>query len=44
MINNHFLRFEHKDIWQIVNTPEEAVSALINRDRGNEEWRKIAKI
>jgi len=44
MINNNFLRFEHKGIWQIVNTPEEAVSALLNKEKGNEEWRKIAKI
>jgi len=44
MINSHFLRFEHKEIWQIVNTPEEAVSALLNKKKGSEEWRKIAKI
>lgn len=44
MINNNFLRFEHKGIWQIVKTPEEAVSALLNKEKGSEEWRKIAKI
>jgi len=44
MINNHFLRFEHKGIWQIVSTPAEAVTTLLNKERGNEEWRKIAKI
>jgi hypothetical protein len=44
MIDNHFLRSEHKGIWQVVNTPEEAVKALVNRERGSEEWRKIAKI
>jgi uncharacterized protein (TIGR00730 family) len=44
MVNNHFLRFEHKGIWQVVNTPAEAVSTLKNKERGNEEWRKIAKI
>jgi len=44
MVDNHFLRSEHKGIWQVVNTPEEAVNALINREKGSEEWRKIAKI
>jgi uncharacterized protein (TIGR00730 family) len=44
MVKNHFLRSEHKGIWQVVNTPEEAVNALINREKGSEEWRKIAKI
>lgn len=44
MIENHFLRSEHKGIWEVVNTPEEAVKALINREKGSEEWRKIAKI
>jgi hypothetical protein len=44
MVDNHFLRSEHKGIWQVVNTPEEAINALINREKGSEEWRKIAKI
>lgn len=44
MIDTHFLRREHKGIWEIVNTPEEVISALNRKDRGNEEWRKIAKI
>ena len=44
MVDNHFLRIEHKGIWEIVNTPEEVIVALNNKDRGNEEWRKIAKI
>jgi hypothetical protein len=44
MVENHFLRSEHKAIWQVVNTPEEALKALINREKGSEEWRKIAKI
>lgn len=44
MIDTHFLRSEHKGIWEIVNTPEEVISALNKKDRGNEEWRKIAKI
>jgi len=44
MIDTHFLRREHKGIWEIVNTPEEVISALNRKDRDNEEWRKIAKI
>lgn len=44
MVDNHFLRFEHKGIWEIANSPEEAIVALTNNSRGNEEWRKIAKI
>jgi len=44
MIDAHFLRREHKGIWEIVNTPEEVISVLNRKDRGNEEWRKIAKI
>jgi uncharacterized protein (TIGR00730 family) len=44
MVDNHFLRFEHKGIWEIVNSPEEAIVALNTNNRGNEQWRKIAKI
>ncbi len=44
MVDNHFLRSEHKGIWKIVNTPEEVIAELNNKEKGNEEWRKIAKI
>lgn len=44
MVEKQFMRFEHKQIWEVVNTPEEVISALNNKNRGNEEWRKIAKI
>lgn len=44
MVDGNFLRLEHKRIWEVVNTPEEVISALNNKERGNEEWRKIAKI
>ncbi len=44
MVETHFLRKEHKSIWDIANTPEEVISALNRKDRSNEEWRKIAKI
>jgi uncharacterized protein (TIGR00730 family) len=44
MVSEHFLRSEHKGIWEVVTTPEEVIVALGNKNRGNEEWRKIAKI
>jgi len=44
MVDNNFLRKEHKAIWETVNTPEEVIAALSNKNRGNEEWRRIAKI
>jgi uncharacterized protein (TIGR00730 family) len=44
MIDKNFMRLEHKGIWEIVNTPEEVIIALNKKERGNEEWRKIAKI
>jgi uncharacterized protein (TIGR00730 family) len=44
MVENHFLRVEHKGIWEVVNTPEEVISSLNNKERNNEVWRKIAKI
>jgi uncharacterized protein (TIGR00730 family) len=44
MVENQFLRKEHKAIWETVSTPEEVIIALSNKNRGNEEWRKIAKI
>jgi uncharacterized protein (TIGR00730 family) len=44
MVDNHFLRKEHKAIWETVNTPEEVIIALNKKSLGNEEWRRIAKI
>jgi len=44
MVETKFMRFEHKGIWEIVNTPEEVIIALNKKERGNEQWRKIAKI
>lgn len=44
MVSEQFLRMEHKAIWEVVDTPAEAVHALKNWDSRNEEWRKIAKI
>lgn len=44
MITHNFMRFEHKGIWEVVDTPEDVIIALNKKERGNEEWRKIAKI
>ncbi|MBP1667161.1 MAG: lysine decarboxylase [Bacteroidetes bacterium] len=44
MIDSNFLRKEHKGIWKVVNTPGEVIDALRNDGKGNEEWRRIAKI
>jgi uncharacterized protein (TIGR00730 family) len=44
MISSNFMRFEHRGIWEVVNTPEEVIASLNKKGRGNEEWRKIAKI
>jgi len=44
MVNDHFLRSEHKGIWKVVDTPEEALAAIRNKESNNGEWRKIAKI
>lgn len=44
MVENNFMRFEHKGIWEVVNTPEEVIAAVLRKNNGNEEWRKIAKI
>ena len=44
MVDSNFLRREHKGIWKVVNTPGEVMEALRNNEKGNEEWRKIAKI
>ena len=43
MVESNFMRLEHKGIWEIVNTPEEAINALGKR-KNDEDWRKIAKI
>jgi uncharacterized protein (TIGR00730 family) len=44
MISSNFMRFEHRGIWEVANTPEEVIASLNKKGRGNEEWRKIAKI
>jgi uncharacterized protein (TIGR00730 family) len=44
MIAGNFLRNEHKAIWEIVNTPEEALSSLFKNEHWSENPRSIAQI
>ena len=44
MVETHFLRQEHKGLWEVANTPEEVILALNRKDRIDEAWRRIAKI
>lgn len=43
MISSNFMRFEHKGIWEVVDSAEEVLSALRRKENINGEWRKIAK-
>jgi uncharacterized protein (TIGR00730 family) len=44
MISGHFLKSEHKVIWEVVNTPEEVLEYLKNYEGWIEDPRKIARI
>ena len=44
MISGHFLRNEHKGIWQIATTPEEVIIALTKNKSWIDDPRRIAKI
>jgi uncharacterized protein (TIGR00730 family) len=44
MISGHFLRPEHKDIWEVVRTPEEAIAALSSYKGWIEDPESIARI
>jgi uncharacterized protein (TIGR00730 family) len=44
MIKGHFLRIEHKDMWEISTTPQEVLTALMNNKSWIDNPRKIAKI
>ena len=44
MIEGNFMRKEHANIWQVANTPEEAVNFLYNTPKWNKEIRKFAAI
>lgn len=44
MIEGHFLRYEHKDMWDIASTPEEVMISLARNEGWNFDARKLAKI
>ncbi len=44
MISGHFLRFEHKGMWEIANTPEEVLIAVSKNKSWIDDPRRIAKI
>ena len=43
-ITQHFMRQEHKDIWHVAQTPEEAVNLLYTIPHWSKEIRKFAAI
>lgn len=43
-LDEHFMRPEHRSIWQVAETPEEAVELLYTTSRWNPELRKIAAV
>lgn len=44
MVKGNFMRFEHKGIWEVVNTPEEVLISLEKRQDWLPDPRSIAKI
>src|ERR1035437_2744476 len=44
MVSGNFLRYEHKGIWEIANTPEEVIVYLMKKDDWLPNPRSIAKI
>jgi uncharacterized protein (TIGR00730 family) len=44
MISGNFLRYEHKGMWEIAATPEEAMSYLIKNEGWIHDPRRIARI
>ena len=44
MISGHFLRYEHKGMWEIASTPEEVMIYLARKEGWVADPRKIAKI
>jgi uncharacterized protein (TIGR00730 family) len=44
MVNENFMRREHKAIWKMADSPDETMSLLTTSSTKDEEWRKIAKI
>lgn len=44
MIDGHFLRNEHKAMWEIASTPEEVILLLNKKDNWHQDPRSFAKI
>jgi uncharacterized protein (TIGR00730 family) len=44
LVAGHFLRLEHKDMWEIVENPDEAINALSSYKGWLEDPRRIARI
>jgi len=44
MFRGNFIRLEHKDIWQIVTSPEEVVPAILNYTGWHADPKVIARI
>ena len=44
MVSGHFLRYEHKGMWEIANTTEEVITLLGKKDGWHQYPRKIARI
>jgi len=44
MITGHFLRYEHKKMWEVAHTPEEVIHYLSREDEWISDPRSIARI
>jgi uncharacterized protein (TIGR00730 family) len=44
MVSGHFLRYEHKGMWEIANTTEEVMHLLVKKDGWHQDPRSIARI
>ena len=44
MVRGHFMRLEHKDIWQIVDQPGEVIPAILNYTGWHADPKVIARI
>ena len=44
MVSGHFLRYEHKGMWEIANTTEEVMALLLKKDGWHQDPSSIAKI
>lgn len=44
MVEGHFLRFEHKGMWEVASTPDEVMAYLSRTNDWNSDPRSIARI